>query len=140
MGILIVFMEPTKMAKKDGLVAGKRTLNVEQLLRLEMVIFMNKMFTIIHLKAKNKSLKIFTGVRFEDSPYAYLNGAGRQGSTLLKDDQGFTFSHKWSGKIGQETWTCSRKSAFKCRAAVKIRDGFIYAQNEHNHPPYRILE
>jgi len=46
--ILLVSMELTKLAKKDGLVAGKRLLVVEQLLRLEMVTFMNRMFTIIH--------------------------------------------------------------------------------------------
>ena len=82
----------------------------------------------------NKVSPIFTGVRLEDSSFCYTKN-GKRGATLIEDVQGFAFSHHVTNKIGQETWVCSRRKIKKCRAAIKILDGFITEQNVHNHEP-----
>ena len=135
---LLVSMELTKLAKKGGFAAGKRLLVVGQLLRLEMATFMNKMSTTIHLiELLNKVWCILAGVRLEDSPYSYLQGGGRSGSTLIAHIDGYTFNHHSTNKTGQARWTCSRKYS-KCRAALKIEDGFVFEKwPYHNHGPFK---
>ena len=77
-------------------------------------------------------MKIFAGVKFEDSQYTYSE-CGRRGSTLIQDALGYTYSLHGTSKLGREQWHCSRKRAVRCKAAVTIQNGYVFARNEHNH-------
>ena len=73
-----------------------------------------------------------------------MTSGGRSGSTLLQDEEGYTFSFSKLNKSGNiQKWLCSCTKRLKCRAYVKVDvcianggRGQATQVYEHCHPPY----
>ena len=74
-----------------------------------------------------------------------MTDGGRSGSTLLQDEEGYTFSYSSRNKIGIQRWQCSRKKNLKCTSYVKVENsqvkkghGQAILVNQHCHQPFKL--
>ena len=69
-----------------------------------------------------------------NSPYQLI--PGKNGSTIVLDENGFSYWNHKVNKDGTSNWRCSKRARDKCKATICISSQFIISQkNAHNHDP-----